>query len=289
MMSERVCAVVVTFNPSESLLENIAALRSQVDKVVVVDNASVKLEPIQQIETCGAKVFYNQENLGIAAALNIGVRYALEQGYAWIATFDQDSKPPPGFVERLLKAYDTYPDRERIAVLSPVYRDEVTGTVFRHGEQNNKPFQEIVSTMTSGNLVRADALAQTGLFEEDLFIDYVDHEFCLRARQKGFVVLESRTATLDHNLGETEKYERWGLTFHATNHSALRRYYNARNRLVVYRRYFISETRWVLRDMFGFFKEVSKIILAERDKREKLYSIAKGLRHGLTGKMGKRV
>ncbi len=278
----------MTFNPGERLLENITALRPQVQEVVVVDNASTDLGPIQQIEQCGVKVFYNQENLGVAAALNIGTNYALERGYTWIATFDQDSKPPPEFVKRLLETYNLYPDREHIAILSPVYRDEATGTVFQHGEQDGEPFQEIISTMTSGNLVKVDALAKIGLFEEDLFIDYVDHEFCLRARREGFRVLESRTAILNHNLGETEKYERFGLTFHATNHSPLRRYYNARNRLVVYRRYLLSETRWVLRDMLGFFKEVSKIILIEESKREKLSAVGEGLWHALTGKMGKR-
>ena len=288
-----VCAVVVTFNPSERLLENITALRLQVAEVVVVDNASnpSTLQYVQEVERCGAKVFYNGENLGIAAALNIGMNYALEQGYTWIATFDQDSKPPPEFVKRLLETYDAYPDKERVAILSPVYRDEATGTVFQHsqhGEKNGERFQEIVSTMTSGNLVKAGALAKTGLFEEDLFIDYVDHEFCLRCRKVGFGVLESPSAILNHNLGETEKYIKFGLTFHATNHSPLRRYYNARNRFVVYRRYLFSEMRWILGDMLGFFKEVSKIILVERDKGKKLSAIGQGLWHGLIGKMGKR-
>lgn len=290
MTDKSVCAVVVAFNPNSDLLENITALRPQVREVVVVDNASspTTLKHVQEVEKCGAKVFYNGENLGIAAALNIGMRYASEQGYTWIATFDQDSKPPAEFVERLLEAYDAYPNREHIAILSPVYRDEATGTVFQHSEKNGESSQEIVSTMTSGNLVRAEVLAKTGLFAEDFFIDYVDHEFCLRCRKEGFGVLESRTATLNHNLGETEKYIRFGLTFHATNHSSLRRYYNSRNRLVVYRRYLFSETRWILKDMLGFFKEVSKIILVERGKREKLSAIGQGLWHGLTGKMGKR-
>ena len=283
-----VCAVVVTFNPGERLLGNITALRPQVQEVVVVDNGSANLGPIQRLEQCGTKVFYNEENLGIAAALNIGMKYALKKGYTWIATFDQDSQPPLGFVKRLLEAYDAYPGRDRIAILSPVYRDEATGTVFQHGGQSSAPFQEIVSTMTSGNLVKADTLTKTGLFEEDLFIDYVDHEFCLRARKSGFGVLESRTAILGHNLGETEKYTKFGLTFHATNHSPLRRYYNARNRLVVYRRYLTTEPRWILKDIFGFLKEVGKIILVEENKREKLSAVGEGLWHGVTGKMGQR-
>ena len=280
--------MVVTFNPGEALIANVTALRPQVQEVIVVDNGSTNLGPVQTLERCGVKVFCNGENLGIAAALNVGLGYALERGYTWIATFDQDSQPPTEFVKRLLESHDAYPGKEHIAILSPVYCDEATGTVFQHGERNGEPFQEVVSTMTSGNLVKADALAKVGLFEEDLFIDYVDHEFCLRVRREGLGVLESRTAILSHNLGETEKYERFGLTFHATNHSALRRYYNARNRLVVYRRYFTSETRWVLRDMLGFLKEVGKVILVEKDKRKKLSAVSEGLWHALTGKMGKR-
>jgi len=72
---QRVCAVVVTFDPDEELMRGLTIVREQVDGLVVVDNslsASRREVVAQAVAATGATLVSNPQNLGIAAALNQG-------------------------------------------------------------------------------------------------------------------------------------------------------------------------------------------------------------------------
>src|ERR1700686_4316422 len=93
-----ICAVVVTYFPKLACVENLAALAPHVGKLLIVDNGSSvqTLEPVEvAAQRLDATVVRLGSNLGIAAALNVGLKLAREQGYRWLATFDQDSQATP--------------------------------------------------------------------------------------------------------------------------------------------------------------------------------------------------
>src|SRR5271168_1767581 len=97
---ERVSAIVVTFHPGTEHLQNLAQIRAQVDELIVVDNGSTGQE-LRQIRLSTSRYGYtlieNGENLGIATALNRGVREAQQRDCRWVALFDQDSAVTEGF------------------------------------------------------------------------------------------------------------------------------------------------------------------------------------------------
>jgi rhamnosyltransferase len=102
------CAVIVSYHPSTSILDNLAPLREQVDSIIVVDNTPIShpssvVDDLEHLEGC--VVIRNNKNLGIAAALNIGIRHAIAQGSAWILTLDQDSRVSEGYVQAMLSTY----------------------------------------------------------------------------------------------------------------------------------------------------------------------------------------
>jgi len=85
------CAVIVTYHPPADVAEAVRRLVTQIDSVVVVDNASGEeyaplLESISRIERC--TLIRNRCNLGIGAGFNAGVKLDLLTGYDWVATFD---------------------------------------------------------------------------------------------------------------------------------------------------------------------------------------------------------
>lgn len=289
----KVCAVIVSYNPDEYLITHVAAILPQVDKLLVVDNGSAVnsrayLEAVAQMPA--VDVIYNGENLGIAAALNIAARFAQDEGYAWLATFDQDSCATPELIESMLSTYETCGFKEKVALISPVYLDQSTGTVELVGGCTGSPeqiFSTAVTTMTSGNLVKSSTFSKVGFFEESLFIDYVDNEFCLRCLQRDLKILVSCKSVLQHKAGEPVRHSLLWKRPVTSNHSPLRRYYSARNRVVMYKRYFRSRSEWVYSDLYIFLKEIAKIILFEKDMLCKVRFISKGVYHGITGKMGK--
>lgn len=291
LLAMKICAVMVTYNPDSSLEQNIRALLPHVDRLIIVDNGSEpSIRP--QIEAiaaaCQFEVIWNKENLGLATALNIGIRSALGSGdYSWIATFDQDSRVSSGFRDAMLQAYLACPYRERVGIIGPhhvMFPDELTKRQSRG--QITPVFREIPVVMQSGIFLSAAALRSTGLFDESFFIDYVDFEFCLRVRKNRLRVIEAPNAIVAHQLGDPSRHTIFGKTTTVYSHSPLRRYYAARNRLRMYPRYLLSDFPWLCHDAWSWLKEVIKLMLFEEDRRQKLGFIARGIWDALRGRSG---
>ena len=283
-----VCAVTVTYQPTASLLDNVAALRPQTDALVIVDNGS-NAEAMRLIEEAehkfGCVVFRNGRNLGIAAALNIGVRYARSRGYEWVALFDQDSSVPSLFMSSMLRtAMDR--NKSRVAIIAPQYVDRSSSVAMPLAKDRKG---NILSSMTSGSLIPVELFRQCGEFDESLFMDYVDHEFCLRVRNMGFVIVQSPEARLLHSLGAAAPHHFFGKTFLTTNHRAERRYYMTRNRVWLYKRYFSKDISWTFKDARSLLGETINILLVEDSKMRKMGNILLGVKDAMAGRLGHRV
>lgn len=288
------CAIIVTFHPGTEIAENIAALRDQVDEIIMIDNEAsegsrVLLEEL--VRQHAVRVIYNQDNLGIAAALNTGIKLAKAKGHEWIVTFDQDSKVTLGMISAMLKVFETYPEKKKVASLSPRYCHKKTGEIY--GNSHNLPdgeatsYAETLVVMTSGNIIHSNIFDIVGYFNEALFIDHVDNEFCLRCSVHGYKILEVKDAILMHSIGNPTQHKFLWKTPSSSNHSALRRYYIARNSIYIYRKYMFTYPVWVLKNAYVLLKVVVVLALFETDKRQKLAAIMRGIVHALTGKMGK--
>lgn len=287
-----VCAVVVTFHPNAEVAESIALLRQQVGRVVIVDNAA-SADSRSWLESMVAgpeiEVIFNEQNVGVATALNQGVQRALAGGYEWVATFDQDSRIPAGFIDRMLAAHGDRADRDRIGVIAPVYRDRNLGFVYSASEplpEDARGAALVSVAGTSGNLVAARALRDVDGFRDDFFIDCVDFEFCLRCRSRGWLILEVRDVVLDHAQGTwTSRRFLWKRP-KVNDYDATRRYYQARNRIVMYARFGAVDPYWLWRDARGYVWDLAKLVLFCRDRGPKVRAVLTGLWDAATGRRG---
>jgi rhamnosyltransferase len=285
-----VVAVIVTLGPDREVVRHVETLIGRVSRVAVVDNgsgaeAASVLDSIAALPS--AEVIRNPANLGIARALNQGAQVAIDAGADWLLTLDQDAEPADEIVSVAGRTFDAYPDRDHIAVIgSTSFEASRAGWV--RGESGGRPWVEAANVITAGSFVSLAAFRDMGGFREDLFIDYVDTEYCLRARARGFRVLASRAPAMTHRIGQPT--ERWigPRAVHPTNHSAFRRYYITRNRFSVWRRYWRTEPRFVAKDMLAAHKELVKLVLFEHDRRAKIRAMAAGLRDGLRSVTGRR-
>jgi rhamnosyltransferase len=269
---------------------NLAKLRTQVEGLVVVDNGSTEGQLVMLREASREYSFTlidNQENLGIAAGLNIGVRWAQAKGYTWVALFDQDSTVPPSFIKTMLHAYEISPRREKVALFVPRYIDSRLGTPLPAAYAADGSLQV---AMTSGSLMPISIFRHQGWFEESLFIDGVDYEYCLRLRSNGYSIEECTEAVLLHAPAEFKVCSWLGRRlFSTSNYKAGRRYYRDRNKVWILRRYWAKYPEFVLPSLFNSFKDALKIILAESNKGAKISYMGLGLFDGFLGRMGKRV
>src|SRR2546423_1715220 len=126
-MPENTGAVIVTFHPDDGFPERLHRIRRQVGAVVIVDNAS-NAAAIQMLERLsrepGIHLLCNPENLGVAAALNIGFQWIDCNRFAWALAFDQDTEVEDHFLREMARVYEAAPLQEKLAVLGASFIDE---------------------------------------------------------------------------------------------------------------------------------------------------------------------
>jgi rhamnosyltransferase len=289
LINNSCCAIFVTYNPDANIVENVSSVLAQASEVVIVDNASnIDAQEILRDISKDKRVtlILNDRNRGIAYALNQGVKYAIAHEYQWLLTFDQDSLAPSDYLETLLSTYYSTDNQDSIAIVAPTYTTR-TGTVsFSHTSSknsDNQTYSEVETTMTSGNLVATKVFDKVGFFNEDFFIDFVDHEYCLRLAKSGFRVIESHQALLRHELGSLTEHSLLSLRIVTTNHSSIRRYYKYRNMTSILKIYFFDSFPISSQILRAFLFEPFKILMFEQDKYSKIQSILKGIYHGTRG------
>jgi rhamnosyltransferase len=274
----KINGVVVLYNPEETIIDNITSYLDNVEKLYIIDNSESKnTELINEIVSISKKCIYidNNGNQGIAHALNVGARLAIENGADWLLTMDQDTS----FSENdLIKIQEELlaVDSTNTAIVSPSHYlgDDI------------KPFyNEIV--MTSGNLLNLHLFQKIGEFDEKLFIDSVDTEYCLRIYSMGYKIKRISSIILKHNLGDIKKYKICGIKFRPTNHTFIRRYYIVRNRFYTWDKYKNLYPAFVKWEKIATFKQLIKIILFEKDKLKKIIFSFRGYFDYRKGRFGK--
>ncbi|QPC86486.1 rhamnosyltransferase [Mesorhizobium sp. NBSH29] len=287
-----IVGVIVSYRPDvEVLRQLVEAVVNQVDRLLIVDNgmqvradtaASEKIEII----TLG-------DNLGIARAQNEGIARARSLGATHVLLLDQDSIPEADMVVKLLAALQSLETTGvSVACVGPNYQDD------RHA--NAKPFVrlkylhfkrqpcagdlvEVDFLIASGCLITMSALDTVGPMADDLFIDYVDIEWGLRAQSIGLKSYGVCTASMRHALGDSAI--RLG-TKSIPVHSPLRQYYNVRNTLWLCRRDFISwQYRAALMLRLVYYAGFYTVLVPPRITR--LRMMASGLYDGILNRMGK--
>jgi rhamnosyltransferase len=286
----KIAATTILYNPDKSIFDNLDSYVYSVDKIFIIDNSEIQqTEIVEQLESRYSNLIYifNNDNLGIATALNIACDRAMELGYEWILTMDQDSRFI-NFAHYLDCLYKLSVD-PNIALLA--------GNATRNA-LNQLPleptcsFEEKFLVITSGNLLNLKLFNEIGRFEDKLFIDMVDHDYCMKINKKGYKILYLRNVLIEHNLGDL--YQRQniltGKIRKKIEHSPIRVYYITRNYFYTWQKYskdFPQEFNLLKTLNMMFIHGIIKILLYEDNKMKKIYAKFLGLWHFLIGKYGK--
>lgn len=286
-MNNNVCATIISYNTGEDIKSTIDAIKDQVAKLLLIDNGSdektITILKDYETQNSNIELILNESNLGIAAALNIAARYAVANSYSWLLTLDDDSTASDSMVEALLKtASKVY---NNLGIISPKQWERDRASELSYDMEE---IREVTIDMTSGNLVNCEVFKTVGFYNEDFFIDFVDHEFCLRLIQNNYKIIKANNIILWHSLGESKTLKLFGKELTVTNHSPVRRYYITRNRLYCWNSFKADFPSWVKEDKGRFRNETIKILLYEDKKIKKLKMIYKGIldyKNGISGSL----
>lgn len=263
--------VIVTYNPDIRLCESLNVINSIFNNILIIDNNS-SIDVKLLINNDNIQFIKNIDNLGIAKALNIGAEYAINKGALWLLMFDQDTIPRSDILDIYRSIYDQYPNKDHIGQI---------GVSFPHLYTNTSHFKEVNVLITSGTLLSLAAFNEAGNFREDFFIDGIDFEYSLRLRLREYVNLLSSEYAISHKLGELKSKKFTFFTVKSTNHSPLRRYYMARNHVIITKLYFLHFPIWILKKNLFMIQILLRMLIVDDQKYLKLKNTCRGIAEGL--------
>lgn len=304
--SEDVLGVVVTFNPEiEALAFALQSLADQVGHTVVVDNHSAnRQEIVQKIAAINEReaserisLLAQSRNSGLGAAHNSGIAYAKNHGYTYVLLLDQDSVPLQGMAASLLAAVQAK-SAEKVCAVGATYLNADNGSEsffvkfgwlkFRRQYCAQRDVDGCIAAdflISSGSLLPLSAVEEIGVMDEGLFIDHVDTEWFLRARNKGWRSYGVCDAVMQHGLGEMTHRISLGRQRNVPQHKPFRYYYIFRNSMVLYKRGYAS-WKWKWNDVQRLLLIMLMFGLWKTPRKENLRMMWRGIWHGLKGVSG---
>jgi rhamnosyltransferase len=271
-------ALITAYHPDERLPGTVRAALEHVGEVLVVDNtpggsplaAKLADEP-------GVRVLGATENLGLAAALNLGLS-RLSDGVEAVLFLDQDTVLPADLVPRLARHLAD----PTVAAAAPTAWDAVHDLPYRTFGDVGKEVADKETLITSGMVVRREVLARIGGFREDFFVDYVDLDFCLRVRAGGGRLVEDKRLRMPHSIGERREHRLLGAKVLVVHHAAWRQYWMARNGTILIREHLRRNPKWAVTNALFLARWTVLTALFADQRGAKTAALLRGYRDALT-------
>lgn len=272
----QICAGIVLYNPNEDrLAENINAILPQVSWLILVDNGSNNIESIlkQWDKKSKIKFILNIKNEGIAKALNQMCETASAANFKWILTLDQDSVCPSNLIENFLK----YTKLNKIGIICPRFELNIDGHILN---KTTSSVDYVDYCITSASLTNLEAWYKSGKFDEWMFIDCVDYDFCLKLINKGYRIIRLNDVVINHEVGNLQIMKLpYGKKIILHNHNPIRNYYISRNTIYILKKYWKNKSvyKWIPRLIYW---QIFKLAF-EKNKIKTLKSFFKGVKDGI--------
>jgi len=292
--------ITVTFNPDiDALAAQMGGLPQDCVKVVI-DNASeaTVYERVQLLVARFQNVVFlhNEENIGLAAAINHGARVVSEQDSVprFVLLLDQDSEPQPGSIGALITAFRTLEaEGNQVGCVGPLLRDPATGLTHGfHGctrwrwKRIYPPAGSVApipcaNLNGSGTLVPLDLFLRLGGLDESFFIDHVDTEWAFRVSHSGYSLWGIPTAEFVHRMGQTSVRFWWFGWRVWPSRSPERHFYLFRNAVTLLHRDYVPRV-WKVWSVVKLLVTAIVNGLHDRDRRAQLSHMWRGVCAALT-------
>jgi len=285
-----VCAVITTFRPDDRFPDRVRIVRGQVGAVVIINDGECgdNIQKLNHWFEGQSNVFlhHNPRNMGVAASLNAGLSIARSRGCQWVLTLDDDSLVRRDMVQRLINWLQSNPFSKPIGIIgmSWVAPGDI-GKLKLNGEK--RTYRELRGIITSGSFFAMETYDCIGPFRDDFYIDFVDIDYCLRARRKGLAVIRLNEAGFLHIIGNSRVVRVMGIGIVVEDQQPFRVYYGYRNSTVLALEHWKREPLYALAIVLNHVRKFFRIILFEKNKTGKLVHAATGIRDGWKRKLGK--
>ena len=154
---EQLSAVVITYHPSSEQVAGFTALLALFESLIVVDNTPASDAARNALDLISddpqITVIRNRANVGIAAAMNIGVRLAQQRGCRWVVTLDQDSRPTSQLTRFFFRVMRGEFPLGNIGVVGANYINTNNGRLGMTRTDTNHEYAIVRCVISSGSLL----------------------------------------------------------------------------------------------------------------------------------------
>lgn len=252
MKTNKIAAGIVLFNPEIKRFDGVlSSVYNQVDQIYLFDNKSDNLNDIETIikkyNSRKITLIKGYRNFGIGYALNRICESAISDGYDFLLSLDHDTLCKDG----LTNIYRTYLSLESMGILCPQVVDDKMAINY-WASNNSTGVDKIDYCIQSGCLLNLYVWKSVNGFDEDMFIDFVDFDYCMRLHINGYCIYRCNEAVINHQLGDKEKTKIADFSDHLSDVTKLkalkyfgyknvvspkRAYYTSRNNIIFIRKY----------------------------------------------------
>lgn len=275
----KIAGIVTLYNPTDKDISNINTYINDIDILYVVDNTEGKNNKDRLPISDKIDYIFNNENIGVAAALNLGAKLAIDNNYNWLLTMDQDTTFKSGVMDTLKNTILTE-DMSQIGILTPWHETKLLD------KKSTEKYDYPNDVMTSGNILNLDIFNKIGGFKDWMFIDGIDIEYCLNLNSKGYKIMRVNTVSIEHNLGDLFYKKIFNHLYLCTNHNYIRRYYIMRNYHYIFDIYHKFNFKYCCA-LISQRHNMIGVLLFEKDKFRKIRNYLRGLKDYKKGIKGK--
>lgn len=233
-MKSNFAACVILYHPKKEDVANLFTYCSKVEKVYIFDNTEGKSNENLFIGIENVSYFWDGENKGLSSRLNEACQRAIADNFEYLLTMDQDSSFLEENIDGYFKDILNFKGKEKVAVYGLEYsKNDINDTT--------EKYIEVDHLITSASVMNLNLYKEIGGFDENLFIDGVDIDYCYSALTKGFKSIKFARNFFNHALGVRSRrgsiFTLYLIKKNVYVHSSLRVYYMYRNMLYIKNKY----------------------------------------------------
>jgi GT2 family glycosyltransferase len=302
-MNKKVAIILVNWNSFSLTADCINSLREMNFAgydIIVTDNASADGSGRKLKENFSDIILLEAPtNLGFTGGNNIGMNYALANGYEYIFLLNNDTFVKEDLLQVLVDFMDANPDAGAVQPL--IYFNHNRSLLWNGGSYfnpwlgytyvpgYNKPLTAAAKQVKNVDWItgcafftRASVLKETGLFPENMFIYYEDVDLSFRIKKFGYRLYYHPGSCVYHIAGMSNRNKKKTSEGYV---NPIVHYLNVRNLIWLLKQH-ISWMHAVTATLFNFFYIIALMAyFVARLRFTKLKTVLKAVKDGVNGKI----
>lgn len=275
MTKFKFCTGVIWYNPDKNAVKRIKILSEVFEKVFVYDNSeNSNYDKVARFDN--VQYLFNGKNEGISIAFNKIARLAKK--FDFLFALDQDTEIKNNAIISLENYINKY-FKNNVGIYCPrIY--------FKDKPQLQDSIDSIQMTITSCSMLNLDIFNKLGGYDNNIFLDGVDREYCFRLKKYGYKIIRINNILVKQNLGNGKKN-----IFGIYEHSIIRNYYIAYNRCYFIDKYpdYFKHWRKFKYLYLSIVKQFLSIMICEKNKKRKAFAVIKANKDYIKNKMFKSI